>query len=168
MPLLHNDNDGVLTVDGISLNPANGAWGVYGDKQGKGGLVQLWVEYDVRGEDRILPSVTGVIAYQRRMTATKHDLNLTVVGDVIGQTGAPAMDQRVGLQTNLEYLRANVFAPVATMAGTRAASLSMFTGGPRTADIHVLKVTTETYHLHECGSIWIGTLHIDIPEGRFS
>lgn len=168
MPLQHTQDEGVLTISGISMNPSNGAWMIQGDKDGQGGLIPLWTDYDVRGEDRILPSVTGVIAYQRRMTATRHDLRFVVVGDTIGQTGAAALDQRIGLQTNLEYLRANVFAPVATMAGTRAATLTMPTGSPRAADIHVLRTTTQSYHFEECGSIWIGTLHIDIPEGRFS
>jgi hypothetical protein len=168
MPLLNMQAEGVLTIDGIDMNPSNGAWGIVGDERGEGGLINLWTDYDVRGEDRILPSATGVIAYPRRMTATRHDLRLLVVGDVIGQTSAPATDSRVGLQTNLEYLRANTFAPVVSATGTRAASLTMFTGGPRTAAIHVLRVTRQTYHIDECGSIWIGTMHISIPGGRFA
>ncbi len=167
MPLAHNDNDGILTIGTVSMNPANGAWGVLGDKDGQGGLVQLWVEYDIRGQDRILPGVPGVIAYQRRMTVTRHDLRFLVVGDIDGQTSLPVMDQRIGLQDNLSYLHEEVFAPVDSSTGMRYASLEMPGGELREAFIHVLGVKTQTYHLNECGSIWIGTLQIDIPGGRF-
>lgn len=168
MPLRNNDIEGTLTIGGISMNPTNGAWGVIGDERGEGGLVKLWVDYDVRGEDRLLPGATGVIPYRRRMTVTRHDLRLLVVGDVDGQTGAPVADSRSGLRANLEYLRANVFAPVASTSGTRAATLTVPGGATRSADIHVLGVVTQSYALVECGSIWIGTLQISIPGGRFA
>lgn len=168
MPLQNNQLEGQLTVGGINLNPSNGAWGVIGDERGEGGLLQLWTDFDVRGEDRVLPSATGVIAYPRRMTVTRHDLRLIVVGDVIGETSAPASDTRVGLRTNLEYLRTNVWAPVVSSTGTRSASLTLPTGGPLTGDIHVLGVVTQSYHYEECGSIWIGTLQISIPGGRLT
>lgn len=167
MPLVFNDSEGTLVIDGISMNPANGAWGVIGDERGQGGLLQLSVEFDIRGEDRILPSVTGVIAYQRRMTVTKKELRLLVVGDVDGVTGLPVSDSRVGLQDNLDYLRANVWEPVDTSTGTRSATLTLLDSSVRTAEIHVLGVKTQTYLLQECGSIYIGTLQISIPEGRF-
>lgn len=167
MPLAFNDNDGVLTIDGISMNPTNGAWMIQGDKTGNGGLLQLWIEFAIRGEDRVLPGAPGVIPYQRRMTVSPHQLALTVVGDTIGETGAAEFDQRVGLQTNLLYLRENVFLPVNTQAGTRAAILDTPDGTQLCADIHVLHVSTQQYHLHECGSIWIGTMHISIPAGSF-
>lgn len=173
MPLRGNANDGVLTIGSISMNPTNGAWGIIGDERGEGGLVKLWVDYDVRGQDRILPSATGVIAYPRRMTATRHDLRLIVVGDVIGATSAPSADTRSGLRQNLEYLRTNVFAPVVSTSGTRAATLTVPGAAARTAAIHVLGVVTQTYNLTPasdgCGlSIWIGTLQISIPGGRFA
>jgi hypothetical protein len=168
MPLAHLTQEGSLSVGGVALANAFGAWGIVGDERGNGGLVKLWTDFDVRGEDRILPSVTGVIAYPRRMTATRHDLRLLVTGDVNGQTGATPSDATQGLETNLEYLRANFLAPVATATGTRAATLTMPSGSTRTADIHVLGTTVQTYLLQECASLWIGTVHIDIPEGRFS
>lgn len=168
MPLVHNANEGTMTIDSVSMNPANGAWGVIGDERGKGGYVPLWAEFEVRGDDRILPSVTGVIAYQRRRTVTRHDLRLIVVGDVIGETGAPELDTRVGLEENIEYLRENVIEPVNTSTGMRSATLTMPSGNTREANIHVLRVTTQSYMLRECDSIWIATLHISIPSGRFA
>lgn len=168
MPLVHNANEGTMVIDSVSMNPANGAWGIIGDEQGKGGYVQLWAEFDVRGQDRILPSVTGVIPYQRRRTVTVRNLRLIVVGDVIGSTGTPEPDTRVGLEENIEYLRENAIDPVNTQAGTRSASLTMPSGNTRIADIHVMDVTTQSYKLSECGSIWIANLRISIPSGRFA
>lgn len=168
MPLVHNASEGTMTIDTVSMNPANGAWGIIGDEQGKGGYVQLWAGFDVRGQDRILPSVTGYIAYQRRRTVTAFNLRLIVVGDVIGETGAPELDTRVGLEENIEYLRENVIDPVATQTGTRSATLTMPSGNTREAEIHVLDVTTQQYKLSECGSIWIANLRISIPSGRFA
>jgi hypothetical protein len=167
MPLVNNAAEGTLTIDGVDMNIGNGAWGIIGDEKGTGGYVQLWADFDVRGDDRILPSVTGVIAYQRRRTVTRHDFRLIVVGDVIGSTSAPETDTRVGLEENIEYLRENVIDPVDTATGTRSAVLDMPSGNQRAADIHVLGVTTQTYKLSECGSIWIATMHISIPSGRF-
>lgn len=168
MPLVQNAAEGSLTIDSIDMNPANGAWGIIGDERGVGGYVQLWADFDVRGDDRILPSVTGVIAYQRRRTVTRHDFRLVVVGDVNGQTSGSETDSRIGLEDNIEYLRENVIDPVDTSTGTRSAVLTMPSGNTRTADIHVLGVTTQTYMLRECGSIWIATMHISIPSGRFA
>lgn len=168
MPLVQNAAEGSLTISSVDMNPANGAWGIVGDEKGTGGYVQLWADFDVRGEDRLLPSVTGVIPYRRRRTVTSFKLRLIVVGDIIGSTSTPETDTRVGLEENIEYLRENVIDPVNTQTGTRSATLTMPSGNTRDADIHVLGVTTQTYLLSECGSIWIATMHISIPSGRFA
>lgn len=168
MPLQNTTLEGVLTIGSISMSPANGAWGIVGDEQGRNGLVHLWAGFDVRGEDRILPSATGVLAYPRRITATRRDLRLLIAGDVIGQTGAAATDARVGLATNFEYLRANVLAPVVSATGTRAATLTVPGLATRSANIHVLGLVTQSYMLTECGSIAVCTLQISIPSGRFA
>lgn len=170
MPLQNITLEGTLTIGGVSMANAFGAWGVVGDENGRGGLLHLWAGFSVRGEDRLLPSATGVIAYPRRMTATRHDLNLLIVGDVDGQTGATATDAVETLADNIEYLRANVIAPVASSSGTRAATLTVPGQSLRSADIHVLGLVIQRYMLMaSCqGSIAITTLQISIPEGRFS
>lgn len=168
MPLVNTTIEGTLTIDAISMNPANGAWAVLGDETGKGGLVHLWAGFEVRGEDRLLPGAPGVIAYPRRLTKTKHDLRLLIVGDVIGQTGAPASNTTEGLATNIEYLRANVIAPVVSTTGTRAATITVPGAASRAASIHVLGMKIESYMLGDCGSIAVTTLQIDIPAGRFA
>jgi hypothetical protein len=171
MGLAGFDLEGNLTIGAVDMNQA--AWAVIGDERGQGGLINLWAGFDVRGEDRLLPSATGVIAYPRRMTATRHDLRLLVVGDV-DSAGAPVSNPVAGLQANLEYLRANVVAPVVSSTGTRAATLLMPSGATRTANIHVLGLVTQSYALSVVidgcsqGALWIGTLQISIPGGRFS
>ena len=168
MPLEHTDLEGTLTIGGIPMQNSFGAWGICGDARGRGGLLHLWNGFKVRGQDRLLPSVTGVLAYQRRITVTPHDLRLLIVGDVNGQTGAVATDPIETLADNFSYLLTNVVAPVASSTGTRAASLSVPGQSARTADIHVETLDIDEYQLGMCGAIAVCKLHISIPEGRFS
>lgn len=168
MPLQHTDIEGTLTIDSISMNPANGAWAILGDEQGRGGLVHLWTKFDVRGEDRVLPGAGGVIAYPRRITVTRCDLRLLIVGDIIGQTSAPASDAIEGLATNMEYIRAQILAPVVSSTGTRAATLTIPGQSNRTANIHIIGMPIQAYQLGICGAIAVCTLQISIPSGRFA
>jgi hypothetical protein len=165
MPLVNYEVEGNLTIGGIDMNRP--AFAIIADERGEGGFVQLWADFDVRGEDRLLPSATGVIAYPRRITVRRMDFRLLVVGDV-DQAGTPVVNTKVGLQNNLEYIRANVLAPVVSATGTRAATLLMPSGATRSADIHVLGVVTQSYGFGACGAIWVGTLQISIPAGRFA
>lgn len=167
MPLTHTDIEGTLTIDSIDMENQYGAWGICGDAQGRGGLVHLWAGFAVRGEDRLIPLTPGVIAYPRRMTVTRHDLRLLVVGDVDGETGDPFLDPIVGLQTNIEYLRDNVIEPVVSATGTREAELTMPDLTVRVANIHVLGLVVQNYQLGMCGALAITTLQISIPGGRF-
>ena len=164
MPLTNYNLEGSMTIDGISMNRP--AFAIIGDERGVGGYVQLWADFDVRGQDRLLPGAVGVIAYPRRMTARRMDFRLLVAGDV-NQAGTPVADSKIGLQNNLEYIRANVLEPVASSTGTRTAVLTLPSGATRTAEIHVLGVVTQSYLLADCGTIWVGTLQINIPSGRF-
>lgn len=170
MPLQNTALEGTLTIDGIEMTNDFGAWGIVGDEQGRGGLVHLWTKFDVRGQDRVLPGATGVIAYPRRMTVTRCDLRLLVVGDVDGQTGVAATNSIETLADNLEYLRAQVLAPVVSSSGTRSATLTVPGATSRTADIHVLGLVIQSYMLgQDCdGSIAVTTLQISIPVGRFA
>lgn len=164
MPLTNYEAEGNMTIDGIDM--CREAFAIIGDERGVGGFVQLWADFDVRGEDRLLPSVTGVIAYPRRITAKRFDFRLVVVGDV-DAGGTPVSDSRVGLEENLAYIRENVLVPVVSASGTREAVLLLPSGSTMEADIHVLGVVTQQYNLVECGSIWIGTLQTSIPGGQF-
>ena len=158
------DCEGTLTIGGISINRA--AWAVLGDNTGQGGLLPLWIYTEQRGEDRILPNAAGVIPYRRREAPTRHDLRLLITGDV-DQNGAAVTDSRAGLATNLTYLETNVIQPTAATDGTRAATLTVFGAASRSANIHVLGLVPQEYHLSETSTIMVATLQISIPAGRF-
>jgi hypothetical protein len=107
-----------------------------------------------------------VIAYQRRETITRHDIRLLVVGDV-DQAGAPYADATEGLATNLAYLESNVIQPTGLTDGTRAATLSVPGQATRSANIHVLGLVPQRHHIGTDKAIFVGTLQISIPSGRF-
>lgn len=158
------DCEGTLTIGGISMNRP--AWAVVGEENGEGGLWALKFELEKRGEDRLVPSAAGVIAYPRRINAYRMDLRFLVTGDV-DDTGAATADSRVGLEENLAYLYTNVWAPPGSGV-TRAATLTMFGGGTIGAAIHVLGFTRRGFVAADVNqSILEGTIQIAIPSGRF-
>lgn len=165
MPLVNYACEGTLTIGGVSMNTP--AWSAQGDEEGEGGLLPLWVFTSQRGEDRLLPSAAGIIAYKRRETVTRHDIRLLVVGDV-DQSGTPYTDATEGLAANLDYLESNVIQPTNLTDGTRAATLSVPGLATRSANIHVLGLIPQRYHLGSTEAIMIGTLQISIPSGRFT
>lgn len=165
MPLTNITGEGVLEIDTVSLNPSHGAWGVVSDARGEGGLVKLWVDFDVRGQDRLLPGVTGVIPYPRRITAKRIDLRLLVVGDV-DETGTPTGNGVEGLAANLAYLRDNLLDPVASATGTRDAVLTVPGQPDLEGPVHVLGLVTQSYLIQPCAAIFIGTLQLSLPYGR--
>lgn len=158
------DCEGSLVIGSISMNRP--AWGVFGDDDGDGTLWSLLTNVEQRGEDRILPTVPGVIAYRRRNTVTAHELGLTVVGDV-DETGAANADHTLGLFDNLDYIMSNVVAPVASATGTRAATWTPPGSSSLSANIHVLGLRMERQALG-LNAIWEGRLLISIPGGTFS
>lgn len=154
--------DGILVISAVSMNRS--AWMVGADKEGKGGLLQLIAHIDQRGQDRLLPTATGVIAYPRRRTVTEHELRLVIVGDV-DRTGADVADHEAGLVTNIRYLMDNVIAPVASATGTRTATYTPPGGGTSiTGPVHVTGIRQESYYLGQ-NALWEGTMKISIPAG---
>lgn len=150
---------GVLTIDGTLLNCA--AWDITD-------LTPLWANFEIRGDDRVLPGVPGVIAYRRRMTVTAYSLNMFISGDV-DRTGAPYGDAWEGLEANVEYLRSHVAQPTNVGDGTRAGVLTMPSGATRTADVHVLGITTgEVSAAGSKHALLRATLELSVPAGRFA
>lgn len=166
MPGIDNfDCDGTLVIGGVSMNRL--AWMVGADETGSGGLLGLITNIEQRGEDRILPTATGVIPYPRRNTVTPHELRLLVVGDV-DSSGTPVANPTAGLVANLRYLMTNVVAPPGGTDGTRAATYTPPGGGAAvTADIHVTGLRQEGYYLRAKAG-WIGRLLISVPEAAFA
>lgn len=163
--LVNYDCDGVLTIGGIVMNRP--AWAVTGDGDGEGSLFDLLIGVEQRGEDRLMPFGVGVIPYRRRITVTTHTLRLLVVGDV-DENGDPTTDHTDGLRANLAYLMANVVAPVATSAGTRAATWDPPAGATQlSAAIHVTGITKKKMALGD-NAVFEGTLNISVPAGAFT
>lgn len=162
--LLQYDCLGVLSISGVSLNRP--AWSIMN-------LERLWQQVEVRGEDRLIPGVNGVIAYRRRVTTRTVDLDFAITGDV-DQAGNPVADGLVGLETNLDYLYANAFEPLTTADGTRPATLTKPSGATRTANVHVTfhEGVVVTVEMGTCGSnrnaLMQGVVTLTIPTGRFA
>lgn len=149
---------GTLTIDGVLLNTP--AWDCTD-------LTTLWVEATVRGGDRLLPGVPGVIPYRRRLDVTTYALPMLISGDV-DQDGTDYPNAWVGLETNMDVLWSDVVAPTNTGDGTRPAVLTMPSGLERTADVHVLglrvssAVGASTDH-----ALVRAVLQLSVPAGRF-
>lgn len=126
-------------------------------------LLPLWLGAELRGDDRILPGVSGVIPYRRRNTVTQHSLPMIVIGSR-DRLGAAYTDMWVGLESNINYLMNNVVSPTNTGDGTRSATLVMPSGAVRTANIHVLRLSLGTIN----SGIMKATLDISIPAGVFA
>jgi hypothetical protein len=160
--------EGTLTIGSVLMNRP--AWAIVGDERGEGGLLDLLTNVEQRGEDRIVPSASGVIPYPRRITGTRHDLRLLVCGDV-DVNGSPNTNVTEGLAVNLAYIYANVVTPVVSATGTRSATLAIPGLANRTANIHVVGLRRREYHISPEPSgpaIWEGNLMISIPAGRFA
>jgi hypothetical protein len=149
---------GTLTIGSTSMN--NPAWDITD-------LTPLWATVEVRGQDRIIPGAAGAIPYQRRLTVTRHDLQMLITGDV-NASGTPFANPDEGLQSNLSTLYTNVIAPVGSGGGTRAATLTLPSGATRTADIHIIGFVRQQTFVSDSQAIMEATLQISIPEGRFS
>lgn len=158
---------GRLSIEGVSgwILLATPAYLAYN-------LLDLWAGTAKRGADTLLPGSVGVIANRRRTTAKDFLISLAVAGDC-NQAGVAYPDPWVGLETNTEFLRAQLVADVLTDAGTRNARLTMPSGVDRTAAIHVVDLVLDrslegTNNLSGAGGvIALGHLAITIPSGRF-
>lgn len=148
---------GALTISGVSMHTYG--WNVLDVRS-------LWTSVAVRGQDRLVPGVSGLRPKRRRITATSHSLPMVISGlhTSVGIEVTDPEDRLAQFQDNLDYLMTNVVAEVATPSGTRSASLTMPSGGVRTADIHVIGITPGTW----TPAVLRCTLDISIPGGKFT
>lgn len=153
---------GTLSIDGVLLHTP--AWDLPD-------LGELWFPAAVRGSDRVISGLTGVLPYQRRATVTTRSLRMIITG-VVDREGAYytgsgdiRVDHQRGLQANIAYLRANVVDPTNVGDGTRTASLTLPGAAedddPITAPVHVLGLTPGA----KLGPIQRCTLDLSFPEG---
>lgn len=124
-------------------------------------LSSLWATPDVRGDDRLIPGVTGVKAYPRRLTASRYSLPMIVAGKYT-RTGALNSNWQAGLEANLAYLMANVLLPTGTGDGTRTCVWTLPSGATVTAAVHVYGFVSPQLFP---GSLLRGTLELSAPHG---
>lgn len=158
--------EGNLTLNGVPMKTR--AWTCPD-------LTPLWLPSAVRGQDRQLPGVVGVRAYPRRRAVTQYALDFRIAGianqDGISPSGnlnndANGPNEFIQLESNLDYLRLNVFDPrtVPNANGTIPGVLTMPSGEVRTADVHILGFTVNARVAH----VLQGVLDISIPRGGFT
>lgn len=80
-------------------------------------LSPLLDDPNVRGEDSLLPYVSGVVPHVRRITGTVYTFLLDIHGDRDHQNNTYS-DTLEGILTNLDYLKANLGLASSTGDGT--------------------------------------------------
>lgn len=128
-------------------------------------LVPLWMPAATRGANVIIPGADGRRAYPRRIDEARYSLPM-VIGGVADRLGAAYANRWTGLQTNLEYLRANVTTPPTAPTATRAATLLMPDGTTRTANVQVEILTLS--NPRTTAAVIEAVLELIIPAGRFA
>lgn len=163
-PIDPSTETGVLTIDGVVMHGPAWTWP---------DLTDLWFKGDMSGTDEHMPGADGDRAFARYGVATSYALLGVIDGDA-DRFGTRYSDIFAGLQTNIDYLNANVVGRGAAANGTRPATLLMPTGALRTADIHVtrLRIGTKARGINlrtgNPGIFASVTLAITIPRGHFS
>lgn len=146
---------GTLTINSVLMHTS--AWNVLD-------CTELWLVAAVRGDNITIPYVNGRRALPYRIDEATFALRMAITGDV-NSAGVKYADPWVGLQANLDYLRANVVDPPTAPSATRAATLVMPSGVTRTANVQVLELEILRHggpHLVDAA------LHLRIPAGRFA
>lgn len=143
-----------LEIAGVPL--ATPAWRIVD-------LSAMFIGPALRGTDRLIPAAAGVKPYRRRATVTTKPFPMVIFG-AKNQEGVANANVRVGLLTNIEYLRTNVIDPLATGNGTRTVIWRRADGTTRTAQAHVLPL-----ELGPLGPTAVrAVLTLSIPTGVFT
>lgn len=116
-----------VDIDGVPLQTP--AWTLTN-------LEALWAGPATRGQDRVIPGAAGVRSYRRRPTVTRQALALVIFGEW-DWAGTYNPNPRLGLEANVDHLRANVTDPILDNPGTRIATLHLPSGATRTGAITV-------------------------------
>lgn len=155
-PLNSPETAGKLTIGGVDMHTP--AWNVLD-------VIPLWIHTMTRGENVLIPGAAGRRAYPRRVDESDYSLPM-LIGGVANLSGTPYANRWTGLQTNIEYLRANVVTPPAAPTATRAATLLMPDGTTRTADVQVLSL--DIMNPGTTAASVEAVLNLRIPAGRFA
>lgn len=152
-PLNWRTDTGALTINGVSMHTP--AWNVLD-------CLPLWLRGGVLGENATMPGANGTRALWYRRDEARHSLEMAITG-FYDWTGAPYADSWAGLQTNLDYLSANVAEPPTPPTPSVSASLVMPDGSTRNAQIQVVALTVVEHYNVATAAL----LDIVIPAGRF-
>lgn len=125
----------------------------------------LYDEKPVRHANRIIPNVTGRAGYMPVGDEKRVMLRMVIKGERNHENTVYA-NPRVGLWTNIAYLRTNVVAPTGTGDGTRAATWHLPDGTTtKTANVQVIPPLS----LSELGLYAVrAVLEFIIPAGDFA
>jgi hypothetical protein len=149
---------GALEIDSVSLNTP--AWSVVD-------ITPLWAAFDTRGQNRLIPGASGVVAYRKRITERDHPLAIVIIGDV-DENGDPHDDPVEGLEFNLDTLLA-VLMPDAD--ASKPATLTLPSGTTRTAQVQIESfevVRTEIDIENLTYAAMEGVIQMTIPAGVFA
>lgn len=151
---------GTLTINSVSMHTS--AWQVLDVRP-------LYLPTDYRGGNVVIPGASGRRAYPYRVDEAKHSLPMWITGVYDRNGNTSTGNKYQGLQTNLEYLRANVLTPPTAPSSTLAATLLMPDSTTRTANVQVLGIdVSPTSAANEHPDIFRAVLHLVIPSGRFA
>ena len=146
---------GSLTISGLNLS--------VGPAYLTPNLWALYATWDVRGSDRLLPGVNGVIPYRRRITVTTQTVELLISGHT-SYTGAAVSPRTLCLEQNITHLRDVIVVPPPAHPGTRPATLVLPSGASLTGAVHVVR-----FEPGEVIAGWMqATLTLSIPGGRLA
>lgn len=118
---------------------------------------------DVKGGDIDIPHATGSYPNPRRYAATVKQFQMVINGSSDKDGGTPA-NFRVGVNTNVDYLLANLGIASTTGAGTVTAIWHRWDATTKTAAVTVLGLhVADLSHRHVTA-----VLEISIPGGVFA
>lgn len=154
MPVLVDYGGGSLAISTIPL--ATAAWRIRD-------LTPLFDALDQRGDDLLIPGTDGELPQPRRESGTRHSFVMDFWGEH-DSDGVAIANPRLGLITNIDYIKANVVAPPGTATGTRAAVWTLPGGGTRSATVTVESLT----FLRKAPTWAVGRLGIKIHAPGFA
>jgi hypothetical protein len=151
--LIPTNKAGLLTINGILMHTPGYTMG--------DNLIDLWVPGVTRGNNVVLPHLSGTRPYAHRLTETPYSLEINFVGDADSSgVGVAAADRMEQLQANIAEVVTGLPVP---SVGTVSASLELPSGDTITADIQVLQLIPGT----RTQDMLYATLEIIVPSGAF-
>ncbi len=147
--------DGILTISSVALHTPG--WAVLD-------VTPLWNPADQRGQDLLIPGLSGVYPLRRRVTVSERSLRMIISG-YHDKDGNAYSDPRLGLFENINYLNTNVVQPIGGN-GLRTAVLTAPAGDAAymTGSVHVLGLEIGD----QVAGVAKAVLRVSIPSGRLS